>query len=84
MLAKRIFDLAVATLALVVLWPLLLLIALVIKIESDGPIFYRGLRAGRFGVPFRIFKFRTMVVNAESLAFQGQRHLMTRELPKFE
>jgi len=48
-------------------FPLLLIISLAIKIESPGPIFYRGIRSGLFGVPFQIFKFRTMVVDAENL-----------------
>jgi lipopolysaccharide/colanic/teichoic acid biosynthesis glycosyltransferase len=50
-----------------VLSPLLLVLALLIKLGSRGSIFYRGLRAGRFGKPFRIFKFRTMVVNADKI-----------------
>lgn len=52
---------------LAVLAPLLLLIGTVIKVEDRGPVFYRGLRVGRFGKSFRIFKFRTMVVNAEKI-----------------
>lgn len=47
--------------------PVLLFIAIWIKLDSTGPVFYRGVRIGRFGKPFRIFKFRTMVVNAEML-----------------
>jgi lipopolysaccharide/colanic/teichoic acid biosynthesis glycosyltransferase len=41
--------------------------AIVIKLDSKGPVFYRGKRTGRYGKPFRIYKFRTMVVNAEKL-----------------
>ncbi len=66
-IAKRTFDLALSSLGLLLLFPWLLLIALVIKIDSAGPVFYRGLRAGRLGKPFRIFKFRTMVRNADQL-----------------
>jgi lipopolysaccharide/colanic/teichoic acid biosynthesis glycosyltransferase len=62
---KRIFDVLFAALGLVFLSPFLLGIALFIKIVSPGPIFYRGVRTGQYGVPFRIFKFRTMVVDAE-------------------
>jgi len=51
----------------VVLCPLFALIAVAIKLESKGPVFYRGVRAGRFGDHFRIFKFRTMVEHAEAL-----------------
>jgi lipopolysaccharide/colanic/teichoic acid biosynthesis glycosyltransferase len=44
-----------------------LALVVVIKLDSPGPVFYRGLRGGRFGKPFRIFKFRTMVHNAEKI-----------------
>jgi lipopolysaccharide/colanic/teichoic acid biosynthesis glycosyltransferase len=62
---KRIFDVALAGVGLACLTPLMALIALAIKILSPGPVFYRGVRIGRDGVPFRIFKFRTMVVDAD-------------------
>ena len=65
--AKRTFDYGVALLALVLLVPLLTTIALMIKQEDGGPVFFRGERIGRYGIPFRIFKFRTMVVNADKL-----------------
>ncbi|MGQ9698440.1 MAG: sugar transferase [Armatimonadota bacterium] len=65
--AKRGFDLVVSVLGLAVLWPLLLIIAIAVKLDSPGPVFYRGVRTGRGGIPFRIYKFRTMVNNAESL-----------------
>jgi len=57
---KRAFDLVVSLAALAVLSPLLALLALAIKLTSRGPVFYRGRRAGRDGVPFAILKFRTM------------------------
>jgi len=58
--AKRLFDLLVAALGLLALSPLLLVVALLIKLDSPGPVFFRQVRVGRFGKPFRIFKFRTM------------------------
>lgn len=64
---KRSFDFLVALAALLVLFPVLLMVALIIKIGSPGPVFYRGVRIGLRGVPFRIYKFRTMVINAEKL-----------------
>jgi lipopolysaccharide/colanic/teichoic acid biosynthesis glycosyltransferase len=64
---KWSFDILFSLLGLLVSSPLLLLIACLIKREDRGPIFYRGVRVGRFGKLFRIFKFRTMVVNAEKL-----------------
>jgi lipopolysaccharide/colanic/teichoic acid biosynthesis glycosyltransferase len=63
-MAKRLFDLVFATLGLVLGAPLFLLIALWIKLDSPGPVFFRQERIGRFGVPFRIHKFRTMTHDA--------------------
>ena len=64
---KRTIDLSLALTALVPLSPLLLAIAALIKLDDGGPVFYRGVRIGRRGVAFRIYKFRTMVVNADRL-----------------
>ena len=63
--AKRCFDIAVASVLLVLSSPLFLIIALAIKLESKGPVFYTSLRAGRFFNIFRFFKFRTMHVDAD-------------------
>ena len=61
---KRLFDLLGAAVALLLLSPLLLVVAVLIKLDSPGPVFFRQERVGRFGRPFRIHKFRTMVVDA--------------------
>lgn len=66
-MAKRIFDLVVATSALLLLLPLLVLIAVAIKRDSPGPVFFRQERVGRGGHTFRIHKFRTMVIEAPTL-----------------
>ena len=66
-MAKRLFDLLVATLALLLLSPLLLGVALWIKLDSAGPVFFRQERVGRHGVPFRIHKFRSMRTGAPGL-----------------
>lgn len=66
-MAKRILDVLLSAIGLLLLWPLLVIVALGIKLDSPGPIFYRGLRAGRRGKPFRIFKFRTMMTGAEDI-----------------
>lgn len=63
--AKRAFDIAVATLSLLVAGPLMALIALAIKVDSGGPIFFRQVRIGRGGESFTILKFRTMEADAE-------------------
>jgi lipopolysaccharide/colanic/teichoic acid biosynthesis glycosyltransferase/SAM-dependent methyltransferase len=64
---KRCLDIIIAGAAFILLSPLLLTIAVLIKLGSNGPVLYRGARAGLHERPFRIFKFRSMVVNAESL-----------------
>ncbi len=64
---KRLFDFTAACLALGLLWPVLLIIALFVKATSPGPVFYCGKRAGRRGRIFKMYKFRTMVANAEQL-----------------
>src|SRR5207245_5297666 len=62
---KRAFDLVVAGAALLLFSPLMLLVALLIRIEDRGPIFYRQVRMGLDGKPFEILKFRSMRVSAE-------------------
>lgn len=64
---KRAFDFVTALLGLIILSPFFLLTAIAIKLESKGPVFYRGVRVGRYGKPFMIFKFRSMVQDAERL-----------------
>ncbi|MFQ5850696.1 MAG: sugar transferase [Candidatus Binatia bacterium] len=64
---KRLCDIVMSSLALVVLFPIFLIVALLIKIGSPGPVFFRGIRVGRHGKPFRIYKFRTMVVDGDRL-----------------
>jgi lipopolysaccharide/colanic/teichoic acid biosynthesis glycosyltransferase len=59
-MAKRCFDVVLAALGLLLLSPLFVLVALWVKLDSPGPVFFRQERVGRFGVPFRIHKFRTM------------------------
>jgi len=64
---KRLFDIAVSFCGLVVLSPLLAACAVWIAFDSSGAVFYRGVRAGRWGRPFRICKLRTMVPDAEQI-----------------
>jgi len=66
-LAKRATDLLLATAGFVLFCPLLLILMALVKLDSKGPAFYRGKRAGRFGRPFDVLKLRTMVANAEQL-----------------
>jgi exopolysaccharide biosynthesis polyprenyl glycosylphosphotransferase len=62
---KRLFDLALAPLLLLGSLPLMLLLALIIKLTSKGPIFFQQVRAGLHGKPFIMYKFRSMVLDAE-------------------
>ncbi len=64
---KRLFDLVFAFLGLLLLSPILLAFAIWIKLDSPGPAFYRGVRAGKNFKPFRIFKFRSMLVDADQI-----------------
>ncbi len=81
--AKRALDVIVGGLALILLAPLLALIALLVNLDSPGPVFYAALRAGRKGRPFRCFKFRTMVQNADDLK-AALRQRNEREGPIFK
>ena len=62
---KRFLDMLLSGIGLVILWPVMLTLALLIKVTSPGPILYRGKRVGRFGKPFHIMKFRSMIEDAE-------------------
>ena len=64
---KRVFDIFCSGVGLLALWPVGLLIGLLIKLTGRGPIFYGQIRIGQFGKPFRIWKFRSMVVNADKM-----------------
>jgi lipopolysaccharide/colanic/teichoic acid biosynthesis glycosyltransferase len=65
--AKRLFDLTLSLALLLICSPLLVIVAWLIKREDGGPVFYGGPRTGQNGQPFKILKFRTMVLNAERL-----------------
>jgi exopolysaccharide biosynthesis polyprenyl glycosylphosphotransferase len=65
-LLKRSFDVLVATLGLVLLAPLFIVVAVLVKLDSRGPVFFRQVRMGAGSRTFRIFKFRTMIRDAES------------------
>jgi len=64
---KRLFDISLSLIGLIVIFPLLLILSFLIKLGSKGPVFYKGERIGRFGKPFKIFKFRSMVENADKI-----------------
>lgn len=62
---KRFFDIVASGFGLIILSPLFLIIAIWIKLDSKGPVFYRQVRVGRYNKDFRIFKFRSMRVGAD-------------------
>ena len=62
---KRLFDIAVSLIGLIVLSPVFLILAILIKLDSSGPVFFRGVRVGQHGKDFRIFKFRSMRPDCE-------------------
>lgn len=64
-LLKRALDLAVSAIAIFLLSPVFVVVALLIRLDSKGPAFYRGTRIGQHGIPFRMWKFRTMHINSE-------------------
>lgn len=80
LLIKRIFDILVSAIMLIVLLPVFVVLAVAIKLDSPGPVFYRQVRVTRYGKQFRIFKFRSMVQNADkgSLVTVGADSRITR------
>jgi exopolysaccharide biosynthesis polyprenyl glycosylphosphotransferase len=80
---KRVLDVACAGAALIVMAPALTLLAIFIKLDSPGPVLYAAPRAGRKGRPFRCYKFRTMVRDADDLK-QGLRERNQRQGPFFK
>ena len=67
---KRFFDFCVSGIGLLGLLPLLLIVAILVRLDSRGPVFFRQERVGQFGRIFKIHKFRTMVVDAEARGMQ--------------
>ena len=76
---KRAFDIAASAAGLVVLSPILAIIALMVKLSSKGPVIYRQKRIGLYGIPFYIYKFRTMIDHAEA---DGVPHLTLDDDPR--
>ncbi len=64
---KRAFDIGASGAGLLILSPILLVLALAVRLTSPGPIFYRATRVGRFGRAFKLLKFRSMVINADQI-----------------
>jgi len=71
---KEIFDFVVALITLIIISPVFIILAILIKIDSKGPVFFVQERIGKNGRSFKFFKFRTMVVNAESVGLKEYAH----------
>jgi exopolysaccharide biosynthesis polyprenyl glycosylphosphotransferase len=84
LLAKRIMDLVLTFLGLIALAPLMLVIALIIKTTSKGPVIYSQIRVGVGGRLFKMYKFRSMVENAEALQKDLEKHNKHRKTPVFK
>jgi len=76
---KRVLDVCVSLLGLLLLWPLFLLIALAIKLDSPGPVLFHQERIGQYGRPFVIHKFRTLVAGSERM---GMGYILERDDPR--
>lgn len=77
---KRLFDILIAGIALIILSPFLLITAILIKLDSKGPIIFKQERLGLHGIPFKIYKFRSMCVGAEKqgsgvYSFKGDKRI---------
>ena len=70
LLLKRVFDFSLALFGLIISSPILLVLMIAIKVDSKGPVFFRQVRVTQYGKEFRIYKFRTMIVNAEQIGTQ--------------
>jgi lipopolysaccharide/colanic/teichoic acid biosynthesis glycosyltransferase len=64
---KRAMDIFFSLIGLIVLSPIFIAVAIVVKTEDMGPVFFKAVRVGLHGIPFKMYKFRTMVVNADKL-----------------
>jgi exopolysaccharide biosynthesis polyprenyl glycosylphosphotransferase len=83
LLLKRLLDIVGATGVLILLAPIFVLIAILVRLDSPGPALYAAMRAGRKGRPFRCYKFRTMARNADALK-EGLREQNQRQGPFFK
>lgn len=88
MFLKRLFDIGASAVGLIILFPALLIVAILIKIKTPGPVFFLQKRVGRYGVQFTILKFRTMVVghtgNTVSVSGEGRITPLGAKLRKYK
>lgn len=70
LILKRLFDFLVSLILLLIIWPVLLIIAIAVRLDSPGPAFFRQVRVTTYGRKFRMWKYRTMVANADKMGPQ--------------
>lgn len=70
LILKRIFDFVVSLVLLLIIWPILLIIAITVRLDSPGPVFFRQVRVTTYGRKFKMWKYRTMVANADKMGPQ--------------
>lgn len=70
LILKRIFDFLVSMILLLIIWPILVIIAIAVRLDSPGPAFFRQVRVTTYGRKFKMWKYRTMVANADKLGPQ--------------
>ena len=70
LILKRIFDFLVSLILLLIIWPILVIIAVAVRLDSSGPAFFRQVRVTTYGRKFKMWKYRTMVANADKLGPQ--------------
>jgi undecaprenyl phosphate N,N'-diacetylbacillosamine 1-phosphate transferase len=81
-ISKRVFDILLSVVALIIFGPLLIFVAILIKISSPGPVFFRQSRLGLKGAPFLIYKFRSMIINAPDLRNEDGSAFTSEEDPR--
>lgn len=79
-ITKRIFDIIISTLLIIITSPIMLIIAIAIKLDSSGPVFFVYKRIGRYGKAFTYFKFRSMVQNAHELRYDPKFRQNTKDI----
>lgn len=74
LISKRVFDILFSSICLIALSPFFLIFSILVKLNSTGPILFKGVRIGKHGVPFNIYKFRSMYVGSEMMAGSTSRN----------
>ena len=74
LVAKRLFDIFFSSIGIIAFFPLFLVVSILVKFNSPGPILFKGLRTGKYGIPFNMYKFRSMYLGSEKMAGSTSRN----------